>query len=105
MTMRPPRAKEISFEKLMGQLDGKWIEQALELTGTASIRTRRLPAEQVVWLVLGLALYRDETISGIVDKLGLALPGERGVSVAPSSIPAARDRLGPEPMQWLFEKC
>ena len=99
------RFKEISFEKVVQQLDERWIEEALEATGTATIRTRRLPAEQVVWLVLGLALYRDESIAGIVTKLGLALPGTRGLSVAPSSIPAARDRLGPEPMQWLFEKC
>ena len=98
-------SKEVPFESLMEQLDQTWIEQALEQTGTASIRTRRLPAEQVVWLVIGLALYRDETIAGIVDKLGLALPGERGLSMAPSSIPAARARLGPEPMKWLFETC
>jgi len=29
----------------------EWIEEALASTGTASIRKRRLPAEQVVWLV------------------------------------------------------
>src|SRR5216684_1269638 len=105
VVMAKTRFKEIGFEKLIQQLDEKWIEQALEATGTATIRTRRLPAEQVVWLVLGLALYRDESIAGIVTKLGLALPGARGLSVAPSSIPAARERLGPKPMQWLFEKC
>ena len=39
------------------------------------MRKRRLPAEQVVWLVLGMALFRDRSIVQIVDKLGLAFPG------------------------------
>ena len=57
------RFKELSsFEKLIGQLDESWIDQALELTGTATVRRRRLPAEQVLWLVLGMALYRELSI-------------------------------------------
>ena len=100
------RFKELSsFEKLIGQLDESWIDQALELTGTATVRRRRLPAEQVLWLVLGMALYRELSIPEVVDKLGLALPGERGLSVAPSAVPQARKRLGPEPLRWLFEQC
>ena len=37
-------------------LDPRWIEEALATTGTATVRKRRLPAEQVVWLVIGMAL-------------------------------------------------
>ena len=37
-------------------LPREWIEEALRATGTATLRRRRLPAEQVVWLVLGMAL-------------------------------------------------
>ncbi|MBN9694822.1 MAG: transposase domain-containing protein [Zoogloea sp.] len=33
-----------------------WIKQALEATGTASVRRRRLPAEQLGWLVIALVL-------------------------------------------------
>ena len=99
------RFKEISFEKLIEQLDEKWIDEALEMTGTATVRRRRLPAEQVIWLVLGMALYREQTIPEIVAKLGLALPGERGLTVAPSALPQARARLGEEPMCWLFDRC
>ena len=40
-------------------LPDEWIEQALLATGTATVRKRRLPAEQVVWLVLGMALFRE----------------------------------------------
>jgi len=80
-----------------------WIEQALEATGTATVRKRRLPAEQVIWIVLGMALYRDRSIVEVVDKLDLALPGSGERPVAPSAVPQARARLGDEPMQWLFE--
>ncbi len=106
MGKREARFKELSsFEKLIEQLDERWIDDALELTGTATVRRRRLPAEQVLWLVLGMALYRDLSIPEVVDKLGLALPGERGLSVAPSAVPQARARLGAEPVRWLFEHC
>lgn len=99
------RFKEVSFEKLLEQLDRKWIEEALEMTGTATVRRRRLPAEQVIWIVLGMVLYRDLTIPEVVAKLGLALPGGRGLTVAPSAIPQARKRLGEEPLCWLFDTC
>ena len=34
----------------------KWIEQALQMNGVATLRKRRLPMEQALWLVLGVAL-------------------------------------------------
>jgi hypothetical protein len=46
------------LDRLAEHLPLAWIEQALKATGAASIRRRRLPAEQVVWLVIALALYR-----------------------------------------------
>jgi Insertion element 4 transposase N-terminal len=36
-----------------------------------------LPAEQAVWLVVALALYRYQSISEVVDDLDLALPDAR----------------------------
>jgi len=55
-----------------------------------------------VWLVLGMALFRDRSIVEVVDKLDLALPGASEAPVAPSAVPQARARLGEEPMAWLF---
>jgi len=40
--------------RVQRDLDPAWIEAALQATGTATLRKRRLPAEQVVWLVIGL---------------------------------------------------
>ena len=91
------------FEDLRRNIDPAWIEEALKATGTATIRHRRLPAEQVVWLVIGMALLRDRSIHDVVAKLDLALPGSTP-TVVPSSVAEARSRLGYEPMQWLFTR-
>lgn len=91
------------FEDFRQHIDPEWIEQALQATGTASIRHRRLPAAQVVWLVIGMALFRNRAMLELVDKLDLALPGPE--LVAKSTVPQARARLGAEPMAWLFARC
>lgn len=91
-----------SFEQIREAIDPEWIDAALHATGTASLRRRRLPAEQVLWLVLGMALYRDRSICDVAAALDLALPGKRGVTAASSSITEARQRLGEEPLAWLF---
>ena len=92
-----------SFDAFCRTIPEEWVSAALEATGTATFRRRRLPAEQVVWLVLGIGLFRNRPIEEVVDSLDLALPG-RGV-VAKSAVPSARKRLGDAPMQWLFEHC
>jgi Insertion element 4 transposase N-terminal/Transposase DDE domain len=97
-----PEADKGAFERIVANLNPEWIEEALEATGTATLRKRRLPAEQVVWLVLGMALYRHRPIDELVERLDLVLPG-RGAP-AKSGVSQARARLGPEPMRWLFEK-
>lgn len=92
------------FSDFRRNIDPAWIEEALEATGTATVRRRRLPAEMVIWLVIGMALLRDRCIAEVVDSLDLALPGSRGPSVAPSAIVQARARLGVDPLWWLFER-
>ena len=77
------------------------ILQALHATGSASIRHRKLPAEQMVWLVIGMSLFRQLSIVQIVDQLGLAVA--KGPPVVPSAIHQARARLGSLPLLWLFE--
>jgi hypothetical protein len=84
-------------------IDAAWIEQALSATGTATVRRRRLPSEQVIWVVLGMGLFRDRPIEDIVSKLDLALPGP-SATVARSTVSQARDRVGSEPLRWLFER-
>jgi hypothetical protein len=94
-------AKPEHFETFRRHLDAGWIEEALTVTGTATVRRRRLPVEEVIWVVLGMALFRDRPIEDVVSKLDLALPGGGG-TVARSSLSQARGRLGSEPMEWLL---
>jgi hypothetical protein len=92
-----------NWERLGQHLPVEWVEQAVRYTGKASIRHRRLPAEQVVWLVVALALYRHQSISEVLDDLDLALPDLQTPCVSKSAIAQARQRLGPAPLQALFE--
>lgn len=101
---RLPAFEESAFTRVVESIDPDWIEAALTSTGTATIRRRRLPAEQVIWLVLGMAFYRGLAISEVVDRLDLALPSKAGKTAARSAISQARSRLGDEPMKWLFER-
>ena len=94
-----------SVDQFSKGMAADWIQEALHSTGTATLRQRRLPAEQVVWLVIGMALFRNRPITEVVNKLDLALPSPNKPTVAPSAIVEARDRLGEEPMQWLFVRC
>ena len=83
-------------------LDPAWIEEALAATGKATIRRRKIPAEQAIWLVLGMAVFADRSIRDVVDHLGLVVEGVR--SLAPSSVSKARYRLGAAPLEWLFKR-
>jgi hypothetical protein len=58
----------------------------------------------VVWLVIALALYRHKSIGEVLDDLGLALPNAEAPFVSKSAAAQARQRLGSEPLQWLFER-
>lgn len=93
----------IGFDRLAKHLPYEWIEQALSAHGAASVRRRRLPAEQVVWLVIALALFRGQSMEEVLSTLDLALPSERLQAVTKGAITQARERLGDAPLQWLFE--
>lgn len=90
------------IDRLAEHLPQAWIEEALEATGSASIRRRRLPAEQVVWLVIALALYRHQSMPEVLATLDLALPNRSEGTVSKSAVTQARQRLGVAPLAWLF---
>ena len=90
-----------SLQALSELIDPLWIAQALQATGSASIRRRKLPAEQVIWLVIGLALFRNHSIASVVRQLNLSL-GE-GPCV-PSAAVQGRQRLGEVALEHLFRQ-
>jgi hypothetical protein len=95
-------AEPESLNVFQKSLPLEWIETVLKTTDKASVRRRKLPAELVVWLIVGMGLYRDRSINDVVSKLDLSLTGELGETVAPSAVPQARLRLGQEPLEALF---
>jgi len=91
-----------SLDGLKQHLAPAWIEEALAWSGTTTIRRRRLPAEQVVWLVIGMALYRREPIERVVQLLDLALPDRQDTLMAKSAVIQARQRLPHDALAYLF---
>ena len=99
-----PPAIPGGFDQFAESLPAEWIAEALEATGTATVRKRRLPAEQVLWLVLGMALMRNQSVQRLAAMLDIALPSKTGRLVAPSALVQARQRLGAAPLEHLFSR-
>ena len=94
-----------SYNNVLTAIDTKWIEEALFKTQKASIRRRRLPAEQAVWLIIMMGLMRNHSIKEVCGSLDIALqinPDETYSHVAPSVLTDCRKRLGESPMSYLF---
>lgn len=83
----------------------EWIESALHLSSQATIRRRRLPSEQVLWLVMGMALFRNEPVGEVARRLNICAQGlANDALLARSGISEARQRLGADPVEWLFKR-
>ncbi len=83
----------------------EWVASALDLSAQATIRRRRLPIDQVLWLVLGMALFPDEPIHEVARRLNICAQGLASNDLlAKSGITEARKRRGADPVEWLFRK-
>lgn len=83
----------------------EWVASALDLSAQASIRRRRLPTDQVLWLVLGMALFRDEPVHEVARRLNICAQGlATDHLLARSGVTEAHKRLGADPVEWLFRK-
>ena len=84
------------------------IQEALDANEKSDQRIRKLPLRVVVWLVVGMSLYRDLNIQNVlrrlVDGLGLAVGWGRAEVPHTTSIAHARDRLGWETVRELFRR-
>lgn len=93
-----------TFEGLKSHINEEWIRSVLAKKGVATVRRRKLPVDQVVWLAVGIALYRDFPIPEVVNRLNLVLPDENGKrqGITNGAIVKARNRVGAEPVEELF---
>ncbi|WP_161633345.1 IS4 family transposase [Paraburkholderia dilworthii] len=99
-----PSRQVAGMPRLPAQFHPIWLTDATAATATTSIRRRRLPAEQAIWLVVALALYRHQSASEVVDALDIALPAKDGAFVSKSAITQARQGIGAAPLKWLFRR-
>lgn len=94
-----------NYESVVNAIQIEWIEQALLETNKASIRRRRLPAQQAVWLVIWMGLQRNMSIKEVCSSLDIALqpkPEDSWSRVAPSVLTDSRRRLDESPLAALF---
>ena len=102
------RSRSESLQNLRSQVGIEWVQEALKRTGTQTIRRRKLPNEAVVWLVVGIALFRDRSIDSVVKDLGLAVAGTKrrqsptGSPLSSAAVANARERIGVEPLLELY---
>lgn len=93
-------------QSFLQHIPADWIESALALMNQASIRRRRLPSDMVLWLVIGMAFFRNEPIDEVVRRLNICAEGlANEVLLAKSGITKARERLGEQLLAWLFQQC
>src|SRR5437764_3541714 len=84
------------------------IHEVLEATKRASVRERDLPAHVVVYYVIALALFMRssyrEVLRCLLEGVQSPLDPPAAVRVAGTSGSSqARSRLGPEPLQKLYD--
>jgi hypothetical protein len=96
-------ADPCQFDKFRSHLDPTEITKAIDRHDRSAKRRGRLAPAAVLWLSIAMALFRSDSIEQIVVRLRLARPGRRGIMVSPGAIPAARERLGEEPVRTMFE--
>jgi hypothetical protein len=95
-----------AFKSLGVHIEAGWFIESLaahpDPKATATMRRRRLPLDVALWLVIGMALFRDRSIHEVAEHLGLSLGGATGGALSPGALPQARARLGLEPVEHLF---
>jgi hypothetical protein len=98
--------KQLEVDALAKVLPSTMIAAVLAETKKESKRERKLPAPLVVWLVIGMGLYRNLSIENVLGRISTSLNWRQwnGKSPCRTSLTAARDRLGWEAVRLLFRR-
>jgi IS4 transposase len=95
------RLTEFSF--LSDVLEPDVIQSCLDSNGVATLRKRKLPMDAMVWAVIGMSLFRTESVRQLINKLDIVLPQEVDY-VARSAVTQARKKLGSDVVRNVFHK-
>lgn len=97
----------VLLEAISRHVRPEWIDDALRQTGRQTCRTRKLPAQSVVWLVIAIGLWGDldipslwRQVTGTLRSLWYVIAGQP--PPGKSALSQARARLGPRPLRRLF---
>jgi len=83
----------------------EWVKSTLRLSSPATIRRRCLPADQVLWLVLGMAIFRDVLIHEAVRRLNICTQWLASYDLLTRiSLTNTRKHLGADSVEWLFHQ-
>ncbi|QJB49324.1 hypothetical protein HGD77_11860 [Acinetobacter sp. NEB149] len=83
----------------------EWVESTLRLSSSATIHRRCLPADQVFWLVLGMAIFRDVLIHAAARRLNICDKWLTSYDLLTRiGLTEARKHLGADPVEWLFHQ-
>ena len=89
------------FQSLNEILSPEIIQAALHSNQVVTLRRRKLPMDAMVWAVIGMALFRGESVHQLITKLDIMLPDDVGF-VARSAVTQARQKLGSAVVQDVF---
>ena len=89
------------FHSLADVLEPDVIQSCLEANGVATLRKRKLPMDAMIWTVIGMALFRTESVRQLINKLDIVLPQEVDY-VARSAVTQARKKLGSDVVRDVF---
>ena len=89
------------FSCLADVLDPTIIQSCLDSNGVATLRKRKLPMDAMIWAVIGMALFRTESVRQLINKLDIVLPQEVDY-VARSAVTQARKKLGSNVVRDVF---
>lgn len=80
-----------------------WLQLATQHANQVTVRRRKLVSEYVLWLVVGMAFFRNEPLIEIARRMNINLDGEAVDTVlAKSALTQARQKLGSASLAWLF---
>jgi hypothetical protein len=99
----------ISWGLLARVFPAELVDQAVRDSRRVQQRSRLLPSRTVVYYVMGLALFSQSSYEEVMATLLAGQAWSSGVAESPpvptkAALFKARSRLGPEPLQRLFEQ-
>ena len=99
-------APRLELAALARVLPTSLIREVLKDLGKEAQRQRKLSSELVVWLVVGMGLFRGLSVQNVLRRIADGLDLNWGPAEMPhkTSIAQARDRVGWEVLRALFQR-